>query len=90
MLKHWRVAFDPMTKHFQYRHLWVLLPGLPIHLWNEGALQAISDAMGKFIALDNQTLVTPSRKVGRILVELDIHCGLPEVLDIEWRKRRYI
>jgi hypothetical protein len=77
MLKRWRVAFDPSTEHFQFRHLWVLLSGLPIHLWNEGALWAIGDSLGKFIALDSQTLVTPTRKIGRILVELDIHCGLP-------------
>jgi hypothetical protein len=85
MLKRWRVAFDPTTEHFQYRHLWVLLPGLPLHLWNEGALRAIGDALGKFISLDNKSLVNSSWKVGRILVEMDIHCGLLEAIDIEWR-----
>jgi hypothetical protein len=28
------------------------------------------------------------RKVGKVLVELDIHDGLPEAIDIEWRGRR--
>jgi len=32
MLKRWRVAFDPLTEYFHHRHLWVLPPGLPIHL----------------------------------------------------------
>jgi hypothetical protein len=79
MLKRWRVAFDPLTEHFQHRHLWVLLSGLPIHLWNEGDLKAIGDALGHFITLDNTTLVNSSRKVGRIFVEVDIHEGLPSV-----------
>jgi hypothetical protein len=28
--------------------------------------------------------------MGRILVEMDIHCGLPESIDIEWRGRRLV
>jgi len=52
MLKRWRVAFNPSTENFQYRHLWVLLLGLPIHFWNEGALKAIRGALGCFISLD--------------------------------------
>jgi hypothetical protein len=40
--------------------------------------------------VDDQTLSTPSRKVGKILVEIDIHCGLPETLEIEWRGRRVL
>jgi hypothetical protein len=90
MLKRWRVSFDPTTEHFQYRHLWVLLPGLPVHLWNEGALWAIGDTLGKFISLESKLLTDPAWKVGRILVEMDIHCGLPETIDIEWRGRRLI
>jgi hypothetical protein len=39
MLKRWRLAFNPDTDYFQHRHLWVLLPGLPLHLWNEEALE---------------------------------------------------
>jgi len=84
MLKQWRVMFDPLTNDFQYRHLWLLLLGLPIHLWNEGDLKAIGEALGNFISLDTTTLVNSARKVGRIFVEVDIHEGLPEVLDIEW------
>jgi hypothetical protein len=90
MLKRWRVAFDPDTDYFPQRHLWVLFPGLHVHLWNEGALKAIGDALGTFIALDYQSLKAQSRKVGKILVEVDIHCGLPEVLEVEWHGRRLI
>jgi hypothetical protein len=40
--------------------------------------------------MDGQTLVAPSRKVGKILVEIDIHIGLPEVMEIEWRGWRVL
>jgi hypothetical protein len=90
MLKRWRLAFNPDTDFFQLRHLWVLLPGLPLHLWNEDAIRAIGDSLGKFIALDSQSLAGPSRKMGRVLVEMDISAGLPEILEITWRGRKLL
>jgi hypothetical protein len=66
MLKRWRVAFDPLTKHFQHMHLWVLLSGLPLHFWNEGALKVVGDALGQFIALDKSIILDSSRNMGRI------------------------
>jgi hypothetical protein len=90
MLKHWRVSFNPTTEHFKLCHLWVLLPGLPLYLWNEGALRAIGDNLGKFISLESKCFTNPERKLGSILVEMDIHCGLPESIDIEWRGRRVV
>jgi hypothetical protein len=59
-----------------------------LYLWNEGALRAIGDSLGKFIALDSKLLTAPVRKMGRVLVEMDIYCGLPETIEIEWRGRR--
>jgi hypothetical protein len=30
MLKRWRVGFNPETEYFSFRHLWILLSGLPL------------------------------------------------------------
>jgi hypothetical protein len=90
MLKRWRVAFDSTTYYFQLRHLWVLLPGLPLQLWNEGALEAIGNSLGTFISVDRLTLSAPNKKMGKFLVEMDIHGRLPELLEIEWRGRRIL
>jgi hypothetical protein len=79
MIKRWRLAFNPDTEYFQYRHLWVLLPGFPLHLWNAAAMEVIGNSLGSFISLDASTLLAPSRKMGKILVEMDVHSGLPEV-----------
>jgi hypothetical protein len=87
MVKRWRVAIDPVTEYFQHSHLWVLLPALPLHFWNEGALMVVGNSLGRFISLDTMTMESPARKVGRILVEIDIHEGLMEMIDIEWRGR---
>jgi hypothetical protein len=88
MLKRWRMAFNPDSDYFQYRHLWVLLPGLPLHFWNKDAIRAIADTLGKFISFDSGSLSGSSRKMGRVLVEIDITTGLPENLEIVWRGRK--
>jgi hypothetical protein len=90
MLKRWRLAFSPDKDYFLLRHLWVLLPGLPLHLWNEEAFRAIGDSLGKFVALDSKTLSSHSRKVGKVMVEMDTSTGLPESLEILWRGRRLL
>jgi hypothetical protein len=39
---------------------------------------AIGDCVGKFLMIDRENLLAATRKVGRILVEMDIHQGLPD------------
>lgn len=56
MLKRWRVGFDPGTEYFQFRHIWFLLPGLPLQLWNAGELTTIGNELGRFIAVDEAVL----------------------------------
>jgi hypothetical protein len=47
----------------------------------------IGNTLGRFIGLDSKLLTGPNKKMARLLVELDIHEGLLETLDIEWRGR---
>jgi hypothetical protein len=90
MLKRWRMAFNPDSDYFQFRHLWVLLPGLPLHFWTKEAIRAIGDSLGKFIAFDSASFTGSARKMGRVLVEIDITAGLPEKLEIDWRGRKFL
>jgi hypothetical protein len=90
MIKRWRLDFNPDTESFQMRHLWVLLLGLPLHFWNAAAMEAIGKYLGSFVSLDDFVMSTPSRNMGKILVEIDIHGGLPEIMEIEWRGRRIV
>jgi hypothetical protein len=85
MLKRWRLAFNPETDFFPHRHIWVFLPGLPWFLWNVGALKAIGNSLGKFIMTDEGNLSASARKVGKVMVEIDVQHGLPATLEIEWR-----
>jgi hypothetical protein len=85
MLKRWRISFDPTQDYFRHRHFWVLLPGLPLHFWNLKALESIDNALGRFICVEPQSLKSSNKKMAKVMVELDIHDGLLETIDIEWR-----
>jgi len=84
-LKRWQVRFDSTQEYFCLCHLGVLLPGLPLHLWNEKSLEAIGNALDRVIKFEKQALVTSDKKLAKVLVEIDIHSRLLESLDIVWR-----
>jgi hypothetical protein len=85
MLKRWRLGFNPSTEFFSHRHVWVLLPGLPLQLWNHQALEQIGTSLGRFLRVDANSLAETDRRMAKVYVELDIQAGLPEVLEIDWR-----
>ena len=76
MLKRWRLKFDSTTEYFSYRQLWVLLPGLPLQLWNSKALEPIGNVFGRFIKIDEESLLSRDRRMEKILVEVVVHGGL--------------
>jgi hypothetical protein len=59
-------------------------------MWNAVSMEAIGNSLGSFVSLDETNLLTPSRKMGKILVEMDVHGGLPELLEIDWRGCRIV
>jgi hypothetical protein len=85
MLKRWCLSFNPTTKYFSFRHIWVLLPSLPLQMWNLKALEAVGNAIGHFLKIDDADLLSLDKRMAKVLVEVDIHEGLLEVLEIEWR-----
>jgi len=85
MLKRWGISFNHAHDYFHLRHLWVLLPSLPLYLWNAKTLEAIGTSLGKVLVVDFKALEAPIKRVARVLVELDIHEGLQESIDIEWQ-----
>jgi hypothetical protein len=87
MLKRWRLGFNPSTEFFSHRHVWVLLPGLPLQLWNQQALELIGASIGRFLRVDSNSLAASDRRMARIYVEIDIQAGLPEILEIDWRNQ---
>jgi hypothetical protein len=46
-------------------------------------MEAIGNFLGSFISLDECILSIPFIKMGKIFVEMDVHGGLPELLEID-------
>jgi hypothetical protein len=89
MLKRWRLGFNPTSEFFSHRHIWVLLPGLPLQLWNQRAFEHIGASLGRFLRVDSTSLEASDRRMAKIYVEIDIQAGLPEVLEIDWRNQLF-
>jgi hypothetical protein len=63
MMKRWRTGFDPATDYFSFRHVWVLLPGLLLNLWNKKALTAIENLLGRFLKVDEAGLHSMDKRM---------------------------
>jgi hypothetical protein len=63
----------------------VLLSGLPLQWWNKKALTEIANGLGHFLAVDEKALQARDKHLCRVLVEVEIHEGLLESVELEWR-----
>ena len=85
MLKRWSHLFDPEKEVLLIRHLWVHLSNCPLCLWNLDAFTAIGNHLGRFLHVEPYMLEGLDRRIGKILVEIDLSQGLVADLDIDWR-----
>ena len=60
--------------------VWVRLPHLPLHCWNDETLQAIGNSLDKYI--DKAEPKGPLFSCARICVEVDLEKGLPEIVSL--------
>lgn len=85
MVKRWYIGFNPDKDFFQKRHIWVLLPRLPLQLWDREAFVAIGNELGHFLFVEENLIKQEDKRMGKLLVEIDVSNGLLETLDIDWR-----
>jgi hypothetical protein len=82
LLKLWSPTFDVDNERLDSIPIWVCLPGLPPHLWNEKCFQAIENHLGEFLVVDMGSIDSGEMDVARILVLLNIREGLKEYLNL--------
>ena len=75
--------WTPNLDHAQYVPsivlLWVSLPHLPLHCWNQKSLQTISNTLRKYI---DQEVRKDQYSCTRICVEVDLEAGLPKAIKL--------
>jgi hypothetical protein len=78
-LNKWSTDFDPAQDVPRAVPVWVRLPHLPLHCWNQGSLRSIGNALGKYI---DQAPRKDQYSCARICVEVDLEIGLPEAIQL--------
>ena len=74
-LNRWSLSFD-LEKDVAYVvPVWVCLPHLPLHCWNDETLQAIKNSLGNYI--DKVEPKGPLFSCAMIRMEVDLEKGLP-------------
>ena len=73
MIRRWRISFNPTTEYFIFRHLWVLLLSLPLHMQNFRALEVVGKSNGHLLSVDEASMNSFDQRMEKILVEVDIH-----------------
>lgn len=83
MAKPWHMDFDPLSESFNKVPIWVRLPNLLIHLWQDSIFEAIGNALGVFLYVDSDTSDIFHSTCARFLVELDVSKGLPKAICLD-------
>jgi hypothetical protein len=78
-LNKWTPDFDPTQDVPSAVPVWVRLPHLPLHCWNQKSLQIIGNALGKYI---DHAARKDQYSCARICVEVDLEEGLPEAINL--------
>ena len=75
-LNKWDLSFNPEKDVPKAIPVWVKLPHLPLHCWNDEDFRAIGNTLGKYV--DKSEPKAPMFLSARICVEVDLEKGLPE------------
>eukprot|EP00253_Pinus_taeda_P028376 PITA_28376 len=78
-LNKWSPDFDPTQDVPTAVPVWVRLPHLPLHCWNQKSLQIIGNSLGKYI---DQATKKYKYSCAQICVEVDMEEGLPEAIKL--------
>ena len=79
-LNKWDLSFDPEKDIPKAVSIWMKLPHLPLHCWNDEDFRAIGNTLGKYI--DKSEPKAPMFSCTRICVEVDLEKGIPEAINL--------
>ena len=80
----WHTRFNPWKEKVTKRQLWVILLGLSLQCWSFEGFMLVSNAIGRFILVEEETLNAVDRRLPPVLVEIDSSECLPMEVDVIW------
>jgi hypothetical protein len=87
-LNKWTPDFSPENDIPSAVPVWVRLPFLPLHCWNDETIRNIGNTLGKFI--DRSEPKDGLQACARLCVEVDLEKGLPEAIQLNLDSWSYI
>jgi hypothetical protein len=87
-LNSWTPDFSPENDIPNAVHVWVRLPFLPLHCWNDETILSIGNTLGKYI--DRVEPKDGLQACAWICVEVDLEKGLPEAINLTLDKWTYL
>lgn len=81
----WHLSFDVATNVMESVVVWIRLPGLSLHLYNNKILHRIGSSIGKLVKIDETISMALRGKYGRMAVSLNLNKSLVSKVDIKGR-----
>ncbi|GJX03261.1 RNA-directed DNA polymerase, eukaryota, reverse transcriptase zinc-binding domain protein [Tanacetum coccineum] len=90
VVQKWNPHVDMVMSEPTITSLWVKHLNVPMEAWTTKSISTLASSLGKPLIMDAMTINlcnSGSGRVGyaRVLVEMDVKCGFPEVLEICYR-----
>lgn len=82
-MQRWYPALCLRTEQQNRRNMWVMLPGFPLELWSKEVFTNIANSLGRFVFLQEASLIEVEKIMARVLVQTDVLEGLPGTLKIQ-------
>ena len=79
-LNQWTLYFSPKNNIPYVIPVWVRLPFLPLHCWNDETIKNIGNALGRFIDQVEPRDILQS--CAHLCVEVDLEKGIPEAIEL--------
>ena len=86
----WTANFDPVHALVTITLVWVRLLNLPIHFWSIEALNEIGNALGKFVAVDDDCLQKGMATYVHIYIKVDLSEGLLKKITLNWNSKSWV
>lgn len=82
-LQRWFPTFDPANTTIDHLLVWVRLPFLPFHFWNDQTITKLAEIIRRCNRLDTTTLESHMSLFAHACVEINLSKKIPRVLDLK-------
>jgi len=65
------------------QHVWVLPIGFVLESWCDSLLKEVVNSIGSFVSLDGDPWLNPNKRMGNVLIKIELRRDLLVEIDVE-------